>query len=70
MGKSLAQGGDDLIGDITQVSKDVINNLQRQKKIDDDEIEENDWWKERIDKLKINKQLAFKIKGGFSVFGV
>ena len=70
MGKSLAQGGDELIGDITQVSKDVINNLQRQKKIDDDEIEENDWWKERIDKLKIKKQLAFKIKGGFSVFGV
>jgi hypothetical protein len=45
MSKSLTSGAGDLIGGVTNLSKDVINKLQRKNTIDEKK-EEGDWWLE------------------------
>jgi hypothetical protein len=57
MSKNLTSGAGDLIGGVTNLSKDVINKLQR-KNLPDEKKEEGDWWLESIIDLKIKKKMA------------
>ena len=58
MGKNLTDGGENILGDLTNLSKEAINKLQKKTIIEpDEEKEEDDWWRQPILALKLKRNI-------------
>ena len=67
MGKNLTDGGENFLGDLSNLSKDAINKLQKKNIIEpDEEKEEDDWWLQPILALKMKRNIG----STFAKYGV